>query len=91
MIWTGTKHTLNRRMNLSRGHPRRDFTGICSAETWQVNRIAHLLPDLRIILTLRHPIERVWSQALLESGYVKEETSAKLVQLAFAPDRAGSQ
>jgi hypothetical protein len=23
--------------------------------TWQVNRIADLLPDLRIILTLRHP------------------------------------
>jgi len=36
---------------------------------WQVNRIADLLPGLRIILTLRHPIERVWSQALYQSGF----------------------
>jgi hypothetical protein len=39
-------------------------------KAWQVRRIADLLPDLRIILTLRHPIERVWSQALLEFGYL---------------------
>jgi hypothetical protein len=39
-------------------------------KAWQVNRIAGWLPDLRIILTLRHPIERVWSQALLEFGYL---------------------
>ena len=38
-------------------------------KAWQVNRIADLLPDLRITLTLRHPIERVWSQALYEFGY----------------------
>ena len=37
-------------------------------KTWQVRRIANLLPGLRLILTLRHPIERVWSQALLEFG-----------------------
>ena len=30
-------------------------------KAWPVNRIANLLPDLRIVLTLRHPIERVWS------------------------------
>lgn len=36
---------------------------------WQVNRIAGLLPAARIILTLRHPIDRVWSQALYEFGY----------------------
>ncbi|HTE90830.1 MAG TPA: sulfotransferase [Terriglobales bacterium] len=36
---------------------------------WQVRRIADLLPNLRIILTLRHPIERVWSQALMEFGH----------------------
>jgi hypothetical protein len=35
---------------------------------WQVNRIATLLPDLRIILTLRHPIERMWSQTLYDFG-----------------------
>src|SRR5438067_1247995 len=39
-------------------------------KAWQVNRIAKLLPDLRIILTLRHPIERAWSQALLDLGYL---------------------
>jgi Sulfotransferase family len=38
-------------------------------KAWQVNRIAELLPNTRIILTLRHPIERVWSQALYEFGH----------------------
>jgi hypothetical protein len=37
-------------------------------KAWQVNRIAKLLPDLRIIVTLRHPIERVWSQTLYDFG-----------------------
>lgn len=36
---------------------------------WQVERIARLLPELRIVFTLRHPIERVWSQALYEFGF----------------------
>jgi hypothetical protein len=35
---------------------------------WQVNRIAKLLPNLRIILTLRHPIERMWSQTVYDFG-----------------------
>jgi len=38
-------------------------------KAWQVNRIADLLPDAHIILTLRHPIERIWSQALYEFGH----------------------
>jgi hypothetical protein len=37
-------------------------------KSWQVNRLAGFLPDLRIILTLRHPIERVWSQTLYDFG-----------------------
>jgi hypothetical protein len=37
-------------------------------KAWQVNRIAKLLPDLRIILTLRHPIDRMWSQTLYDFG-----------------------
>ena len=37
-------------------------------KAWQVNRIARLLPDLRILLTLRHPIERMWSQTLYDFG-----------------------
>ena len=35
---------------------------------WQVARIAQALPGLKIILTLRHPIDRIWSQALYEFG-----------------------
>ena len=52
-------------------------------KSWQVNRIAHLLPDLRIILTLRHPIERAWSQALLESGYVEGRDVRKVSSIGF--------
>jgi hypothetical protein len=52
-------------------------------KAWQVNRIANLLPDLRIILTLRHPIERVWSQALLEFGYLKGRDVRKVGPIDF--------
>jgi hypothetical protein len=55
----------------------------CRLKPWQVNRIADLLPDLRIILTLRHPIERVWSQALLEFGYLKGEDVRKVSSINF--------
>ena len=50
---------------------------------WQVNRIAKLLPDLRVVLTLRHPIERVWSQALLEAGYLKGKDLRKIRAIDF--------
>ena len=52
-------------------------------KAWQVNRIANLLPDLRIILTLRHPIERVWSQALLEFGYLEGRDVRKISSIGF--------
>jgi Sulfotransferase family len=52
-------------------------------KAWQVNRIANLLPDLRIILTLRHPIERVWSQAVLEFGYLKGRDVRKVSSFDF--------
>jgi len=52
-------------------------------KSWQVSRIAHFLPDLRIILTLRHPIERAWSQALLESGYVEGRDVRKVSSIGF--------
>jgi len=45
---------------------------------WQVNRIAELLPELRIILTLRHPIERVWSQTLYDFGRLQGRDVRKL-------------
>jgi Sulfotransferase family len=37
-------------------------------KAWHVRQIAKLMPDLRIILTVRHPIERVWSQTLYDFG-----------------------
>ena len=52
-------------------------------KAWQVNRIAKLLPDLRLILTLRHPIERVWSQALLEFGYLGGRDIRKISSIDF--------
>jgi Sulfotransferase domain len=50
---------------------------------WQVNRIADLLPNLRIILTLRHPIERIWSQALYEFGYRKRRNVCQITSVEF--------
>jgi Sulfotransferase family len=52
-------------------------------KAWQVNRIAKLLPDLRLILTLRHPIERVWSQALFEFGYLGGRDVRKISSIDF--------
>src|SRR5258708_7676833 len=52
-------------------------------KAWQVNRIADLLPHLRIILTLRHPIERVWSQALFEFGYLEGRDVRKMGSVEF--------
>jgi len=52
-------------------------------EAWKVNRIANLLPDLRIVLTLRHPIERAWSQALLEFGYLGGRDVRKISSIDF--------
>src|SRR5262249_9779715 len=50
---------------------------------WQVRRIAQFLPDLRIFLTLRHPIERIWSQALLEFGYLDKRDVRRISPLEF--------
>ena len=50
---------------------------------WQVNRIAELLPELRIILTLRHPIERVWSQTLYDFGRLQSRDLRKVKSLEF--------
>ncbi len=45
--------------------------GYARLKTWQVKLIAKLLPDLRILLTLRHPIERMWSQTLYSFGHLR--------------------
>jgi hypothetical protein len=52
-------------------------------KAWQVNRIAELLPDLRIILTLRHPIERVWSQTLFDFGRLQGRDVRKVSLVEF--------
>ena len=40
---------------------------------WQVGHVAKLLPNLRIVLTLRHPIERAWSQTLYDFGRLQSK------------------
>ncbi len=50
---------------------------------WQVRRIAEALPNLRIILILRNPIERVWSQALLELGHHRGRDIRKIGAVEF--------
>lgn len=49
----------------------------------QVDRIAQLLPDARIILTLRHPIDRVWSQAVYEFGFRRGRDVRQMSALEF--------
>jgi hypothetical protein len=44
--------------------------GYARLKAWQVNRVAKLMPHLRILLTLRHPIERAWSQTLYSFGHL---------------------
>lgn len=59
----------------------------------QVNRIAELLPELRIIFTLRHPIERVWSQTLYDFGRLQGRDVRKvgLVEFLRQLERARSR
>jgi sulfotransferase family protein len=52
-------------------------------KAWQVSRIADLLPDLRIILTLRHPIERVWSQTLYDFGRLQRRDVGTIAPVEF--------
>ena len=57
--------------------------GYARLKAWQVNRIAELLPNLRIILTLRHPIERVWSQTLYDFGRLQGRDVRKVRSIEF--------
>jgi len=50
---------------------------------WHVNRIANLLPELRSVLIVRHPIDRTWSQTVLEFGYLKRKDIRKISSLDF--------
>jgi hypothetical protein len=50
---------------------------------WHVRQIAKLMPDLRIIFTLRHPIERAWSQTLFDFGRLQRRDVRKVRTLEF--------
>jgi len=50
---------------------------------WHVRQIAKLLPDLRIVLTVRHPIERVWSQTLFDFGRLQGRDLRKVSLAEF--------
>jgi hypothetical protein len=50
---------------------------------WHVREIAKLLPDLRIILTVRQPIERVWSQTLFDFGRLQGRDVRKVRLVEF--------
>jgi hypothetical protein len=52
-------------------------------KAWHVKQIAELLPDLRIILTLRHPIERAWSQTLFDFGRLRGRDVRKVGLIEF--------
>ena len=52
-------------------------------KAWQVKRIAELLPDLRLILILRRPIERVWSQTLYDFGRLQSRDVCKVSSVEF--------
>jgi len=52
-------------------------------KAWQVKQIAEFLPELRIILTLRHPIERAWSQTLYDFGRLAGRDIRKVSLLEF--------
>lgn len=62
-------------------------------KAWQVNRIAQLLPDLRIILTLRHPIERLWSQTLYDFGRLagRDVIKVRPIEFLYQLERARSR
>jgi Sulfotransferase family len=50
---------------------------------WHVRQIARLIPGLRIILTVRHPIERAWSQTLFDFGRLQRRDVRKVRLLEF--------
>jgi hypothetical protein len=45
--------------------------------------IQRVMPDLRIVLVIRHPIERVWSHALYDLGAYKERDVNRLSPSSF--------
>lgn len=52
-------------------------------KAWHVKQIARSFPDLRIILTLRNPIDRVWSQTLFDFGRLQSRDVRKVSIVEF--------
>ncbi len=52
-------------------------------KAWQVKKIAEFLPDLRILLTIRHPFERIWSQACYDFGHLHGRDVQTVGRLEF--------
>lgn len=50
---------------------------------WQIRQISDLLPELRLVLILRHPIERLWSQTLYDFGHLAGRDIRTVGALAF--------
>lgn len=48
-----------------------------------VEAIKRLMPDLRLFLVIRHPVERTWSQAMLEFGLMKQKQIQRVAVLKF--------
>jgi hypothetical protein len=52
-------------------------------KAWHIKKIAKLLPDLRIILTLRNPIDRLWSQTLYDFGRLQRRDVCEVELVEF--------
>ena len=67
--------------------------GYARLKNWQVRQIARLLPNLRILLTLRHPIDRLWSQTVYTFGHLRgrDVRSVGSLELVRQLERARSK
>ena len=57
--------------------------GYARLKAWQVRQIAELLPNLRVLLTLRHPVDRLWSQTLYTFGHLRGRDIRSVGSLAL--------
>src|SRR5205814_10329555 len=88
-IETGTKHTSNQRMDLARGQSVERFPYIWPTESMAGSANRELATGPAHYSDIAPPYRTGWSQAPLEFGYLKAETSAKLVQLPFCAKSNG--
>jgi hypothetical protein len=52
-------------------------------KSWHVRKIAQLIPNLRIVFTIRNPVDRVWSQTLSDYGFLRNRDVGELNAMAF--------